>query len=310
VSVSRDFRKAVVLADGWNLGLQYQVIDLQTLGAETIGGRYDGVHAFYPTRRIEYAAGDGLRIPAYLTTPRRHDAKAPALVVLVHGGPAARDTAHFDWWAQALADQGYAVLRANFRGSSVSAELMAAGDGQYGRRMQTDLSDGVRYLAGEGLIDPARVCIVGASYGGYAALAGVSLESRIYRCAVSVAGLSDLRAHQAWISDRYRSGDGVELRNWNRLLGVSGPEDPLLDSLSPIRHVDAVTVPVLLIHGKDDTVVPFEQSDDMFDALRGAGKTVQFVKLRHEDHWLSKPDTRQQMLDATVAFLRRYNPPE
>ncbi len=99
-----------------------------------------------------------------------------------------------------MAAQGYAVLQPNFRGSILNSNFLQAGFGEWGRKMQSDLSDGVRYLAHQGIIDPKRVCIVGASYGGYAALAGVTVESGVYRCAVSVAGISDLRRFRKWTS--------------------------------------------------------------------------------------------------------------
>jgi dipeptidyl aminopeptidase/acylaminoacyl peptidase len=102
----------------------------------------------------------------------------------------------------------------------------------------------------------------------------------------------------------------VEQRYWDRFMGVSGPNDPALSQISPIEHLDALNVPVLLVHGRDDTVVPFEQSEVMFDALRRAGKPVELVTLKHEDHWLSRSETRLQMLQATVEFLRAHNPPQ
>jgi dipeptidyl aminopeptidase/acylaminoacyl peptidase len=176
--------------------------------------------------------------------------------------------------------------------------------------MQTDLSDGVRYLVAQGIADPARVCIVGASYGGYAALAGVTLDQGVYRCAVSVAGISDLKRKLKGINEKHLDADNYEQRYWDRFLGVSGPDDSMLDHLSPIKHVAALKVPVLLVHGRDDTVVPFEQSEAMYEALREAKKSVRFVRLKDEDHWLSHSKTRLQMLQATVKFLRANNPPD
>jgi dipeptidyl aminopeptidase/acylaminoacyl peptidase len=261
-------------------------------------------------RPIRYAAADGTRIPAYLTLPRDRAPKALPLIVLPHGGPAVRDTADFDWWPQALADQGYAVLQPNYRGSSLSWKFLSAGFGEWGRKMQTDLSDGVRYLAKEGVIDPVRVCIVGASYGGYAALAGPTLDPGVYRCAVSIAGISDLKRMLRWVNDQEGRKQSSTQRYWDRFMGVIGPDDPALDAISPIKHVGAVTVPLLLIHGKDDTVVPFEQSKVMYDALRSANKDAQLVTLKAEDHWLSRGDTRLQMLETSVAFLRAHNPPD
>ena len=129
---------------------------------------------------IDYRAADGRTIHAYLTLPLNREAKNLPLIVLPHGGPHSRDEPGFDWISQSLASRGYVVLQPQFRGSDgFGYDLLSAGFGEFGRKMQTDLSDGVRALAAQGLIDSRRVCIVGASYGGYAALAGATLE---YRC--------------------------------------------------------------------------------------------------------------------------------
>ena len=310
VSSSADFMKIIVLVDGARDGYRYELVDLHSRKAAPLGNVYEGLDHPLQAERITYPAADGLAIPAYLTLPARKPQKGLPLIVLPHGGPAARDTADFDWWSQALADQGYAVLRPNYRGSTLNSRFFAAGFGEWGRKMQTDLSDGVRYLAKLGIVDPARVCIMGASYGGYAALAGVTLEPGVYRCAVSIAGISDLKRMLRWTDEVAGAGNKIAVRYWDRFWGVSGPNDPLLDRISPIAHVDAVNVPVLLIHGRDDTVVPFEQSAAMFDALRRAHKDVALVTLKHEDHWLSHSETRLQMLETSVAFLRKYDPPE
>lgn len=309
VSASSDFSRIVVLVDGTHFGYRYILIDLKNNSATPIGKVYDGIDQPLEKKRITYPAADGLLIPAYLTLPPGGPDQHLPLIVLPHGGPAAHDTAEFDWWSQALAEQGYAVLQPNYRGSNIDVRFMEAGFGQWGRKMQTDLSDGVSYLAKQGIIDPAKVCIVGASYGGYAALAGVALQPTVYRCAVSVAGISDLARMLNWYT---RGGlePGRTIRYWDRFFGVSGSSDPVLDTLSPVRHVDAVTAPVLLIHGRDDTVVPYEQSQIMYDALRAHHKDVQLVTLVKEDHWLSRSETRMQMLEATVAFLRAHDPPD
>lgn len=304
VSASSDFTKFVVLVEGARHGLAYFIVDLGTGHAGMIGPVYDGITHPLEVRRINYSAQDGFVVPAYLTLPAGRAQRNLPLIVLPHGGPAARDSAEFDWWSQALADQGYAVLRPNYRGSDLGRRFLEAGFGQWGRKMQTDLSDGVRYLAKEGIVDPARVCIVGASYGGYAALAGVALYPGVYRCAVSVAGPSDLKRMLK------QAGWGMTQRYWDRFMGVTGPGDPTLDAISPIEHVDAINVPVLLIHGRDDVVVPFEQSQEMFDALKRAKKDVELVTLKREDHWLSRSKTRLQMLQASVQFLRAHNPPD
>jgi acetyl esterase/lipase len=307
VSASADFKKVVVKVTGPLHGYIYMLMDMSTHRGIPIGEVYDGVDEPLETKRLAYPAADGLEIPAYLTFPRGKPRKNLPLIVFPHGGPADRDSAEFDWWAQAMAAQGYLVLQPNYRGSTVTVKLLEAGFGEWGRKMQTDLSDGVRYLVKEGTVDPARVCIVGASYGGYAALAGVTLDPGVYRCAVSVAGISDLKRMLQGV-DEYSSASS--LRFWNRYMGVTGPSDPLLQQLSPIKHVDAINVPVLLVHGRDDTVVSFDQSTAMLDAMKHAKKEVEMVVLKNEDHWLSHSETRLQMLQSSVAFLRAHNPPD
>jgi dipeptidyl aminopeptidase/acylaminoacyl peptidase len=306
-SASQDLKRFVVVVEAPSRGFRYWLVSADGGEVVLLGDVYAGVTEPLEVRYVVYPAADGLPIPAYLTLPRGRAPKKLPLVVLPHGGPAARDTAEFDWWSQALADQGYAVLRPNFRGSALPKRFLAAGFGEWGRKMQSDLSDGVRYLVREGIADPARVCIAGGSYGGYAALAGVTLDPGVYRCAVSVAGISDLKRMFKWVSHNHAQ---TTERYWDRFMGLRGPGDPALAEISPIDHVDAVKVPVLLIHGRDDTVVPFEQSEVMFDALRKAKKPVELVPLKHEDHWLSRGETRLQMLETSVAFLRAHNPPD
>jgi dipeptidyl aminopeptidase/acylaminoacyl peptidase len=306
VSHSADFSKIVVQVNGAQDGFVYDLVDYTTHHADLIGKVYDGLTEIAEVRAITYPAADGLQIPAYLTLPPGRTPKNLPLVVMPHGGPAAQDTGDFHWWAQALAAQGYAVLQPNYRGSALGWQFLSAGFGQWGRKMQTDLSDGVRYLAAAGFIDPKRVAIEGASYGGYAALAAAALDPAPYRCAASVAGISDLPGYLSWIHRR----SGHAERYWDRFMGAANQDDPILERLSPIHYVDHIDMPVLLIHGKDDTVVPYEQSDRMADAMKDAHKTVEFVTLREEDHWLSRSATRLQMLQASVAFLHKCNPPD
>jgi dipeptidyl aminopeptidase/acylaminoacyl peptidase len=304
-SHSDDFSQLVLKIFGPKDGYIYALYDWYNHHATILGRVYEEVTAPAEMKAISYAAADGLTIPAFLTLPAASGKNLP-LIVLPHGGPAVADTLDFDWWSQALAAQGYAVLQPNFRGSILDSRFLQAGFGEWGRKMQSDLSDGVRYLARQGIIDPKRVCIVGASYGGYAALAGVTVESGVYRCAVSVAGISDLRRFRKWT---IANSVGWTQRYWDRFMGTADQDDPALIAISPIEHVAAVTVPVLLIHGRDDTVVPFEQSDVMLSALQRAGKSVTLVTMKHEDHWLSRGETRLQMLQATVDFLKANNPP-
>jgi len=311
VSTSRDRRRVLVRVDGLRSGCEYEFVDLNTGVAKPIGAKFEGIGPsdVSDVKYISYAAADGRTIPAYLTLPRGRTPKNLPLVVLAHGGPTAQDEPGFDWWAQALASRGYAVLQPQFRGSTgLGWEHLSAGFGQWGRKMQTDLSDGVRYLAAQGIADPKRVCIVGGSYGGYAALAGPTLDRGVYRCAVAVAPVSDPHEMLRWQRNRQLTSDSIALRFWARFMGVEGYDDPKLSEISPAAHAARADAPILLIHGNHDTVVPISQSEDMDSALRTAGKSVSFVRLDSEDHWLSRSETREQMLQATVAFLETHNP--
>jgi dipeptidyl aminopeptidase/acylaminoacyl peptidase len=274
----------------------------------TIGEQYPHIPLEWITSKkaIKYKAADGLEIEAYLTLPPNRVAKSLPLVVLPHGGPASRDDLSYDWEVQTYASRGYVVLQPNFRGSSGYGQAFErAGDGQVGRKMQTDLSDGVRYLAEQGIVDLKRVCIIGTSYGGYAAFAAATLDTGIYNCAVAIAGLSD--------ATKWREGEryylaGVISPSYTyakRLLG----DDTSLDDISPIKHIDKVTIPMLIMHGKDDSVVPLTQSVSMYKALKAAGKDVTYKEIEHAEHGATTEGSRIEMLNATVAFIEKHNPP-
>ncbi|MBL8769934.1 MAG: S9 family peptidase [Phenylobacterium sp.] len=304
-SWTQDRQKIVVAVDSARDGPGYALVDLGARKGAWLAARYEKIlpEDIAKVQALRFKASDGLQLTGYLTLPNGQPARNLPLVVLAHGGPEARDTPGFDWWSQAIASRGYAVLRVNFRGSDgFGRGFVEAGYGQWGRKMQTDLSDGVRHLAAQGLVDPKRVCIAGASYGGYAALAGATLDPGVYRCAASVAGLSDLRR---LVEDEGR----VSQRYWKRFMGVQKLGDPALAEISPLTHVGRVSIPILLVHGRDDTVVPLEQSRIMAEALQKAGKPVEYVVQDGEDHWLSRGETRLQMLTATMAFIEKHNPP-
>jgi dienelactone hydrolase len=306
------FDRLILFTDGADDAGTYWMVDLATGQASELAEAYPKVRPadVGPTSKIAYAAGDGMKIEAVLTLPPGRKASGLPLVVLPHGGPIGIvDKVGFDWWAQAFASRGYAVLQPNYRGSGGrGAAFRRAGYGEWGKKMQTDLSDGVAYLAKEGTIDPKRVCIVGASYGGYAALAGVTLQKGVYRCAVSYGGVSNLN-HLL-----HRGGGNHDDTPGGRaimaMLGGSWSGDPELSSHSPLFQAKNADAPILLIHGKDDIVVPIADSENMDGALKTAGKDETFVRLDGEDHWLSKGATRTEMLKAGMGFVLQHDPPD
>ena len=304
---TEDFGHAIVLTDGNGDSGTYYKVDVTALRAEPFGFERPAIYPELvgPVSTFEYTASDGLEMDGILTVPPAVEAKDLPLVMLPHGGPHSHDKEGFDWWAQAFASRGYAVFQPNFRGSTNRDEaFIQAGYGQWGGKMQSDISDGLVALAEQGIVDPARACIVGASYGGYAALAGVTLQQGLYRCAVSVAGVADVSLMSR--IERRENSSKVRERSFERQLGPKSN----FKTISPRYHAEKADAPILLIHGVDDTVVHFQQSEKMADALRDAGKPYEFLKLDGEDHWLSLAKTRKAMLEATVAFVEKHNPPD
>lgn len=301
-----DFSRVLVRTSGNRDSGTWYMVDVAQLRAEAVGAERPAIapEQVGAISTIAYTADDGLELDGILTLPPGREAKGLPLVMLPHGGPHAHDEEVFDWWAQAFASRGYAVFQPNFRGSTGRGEdFIRAGYGQWGRSMQSDISDGLEALTRAGIVDPARACIVGASYGGYAALAGVTLQQGLYRCAVAVAGVSDLTL--MYNTDYRESGQQGLLRR--SLLEELGPRSGFAE-VSPRRFAAQADAPILLIHGRDDTVVPFAQSTRMADALKDAGKPHRLVELREEDHWLSRSSTRMQMLEETMAFVQEHNP--
>ncbi|NOT41439.1 MAG: S9 family peptidase [Alphaproteobacteria bacterium] len=307
VSISDDRNKMVIYAEGpkWPGGA-YLLFDLT-------GNQLTMVSARYPTidlastgeqKYITYAARDGMQIDAYLTVPRTGGKNLPA-IILPHGGPQARDDGGFDWLSQFFASRGYVVLQPQYRGSDgFGLKFALAGRKQWGLKMQDDLSDGVKYLTSSGIADPAKVCIMGWSYGGYAAMAGATLTPELYKCAIAGAGVSDLEDMLIW-SGKYGGGS---LRYWRLHIGDPNADKSAIVRASPAKHAAKVTGPMLLIHGELDNVVPIRQSQIMADALKAAGKPYEFVRLADENHNITFASTRIKTLQAMDAFLAKYNP--
>jgi len=300
-----DFGRILLTTAGNNDSGTWYLINTVEGRADVIGYSRPQIRANQvgPISTVHYKAQDGLEIEGVLTLPPGREAKSLPVIIFPHGGPRAHDEATFDWWAQAFASRGYAVLQPNFRGSTgYGDDFLHAGDGQWGKKMQSDLSDGLAFLAEQGIVDPQRACIMGASYGGYAAMAGISLQQGVYRCSVAVAGVSDL---ELFVRREFNETGSRELKDaWLEMMGSQSN----LDEVSPRHFADKADAPILLIHGRNDTIVPYQQSRVMADALKSAGKPFELVDLGEEDHNLAHSATRKQMLEAAMAFVEKYNP--
>ncbi|MEG3143115.1 S9 family peptidase [Sphingomonas sp. RT2P30] len=249
---------------------------------------------------IHYKARDGLDIPAVLTLPKNRPGKNLPLILMPHGGPYARDDESYDWWVQFLASRGYAVLQPNYRGSTgYGTAFTAKGKGQWGLGMQDDLIDAVKWAAGQGIADPARVCIAGASYGGYAALRAAQRDKGVYRCAVSFAGVADMPGMLRYDGNFLNGGSSKDY--WRE-------QAPDLKDVSPLNFAADFSMPVLLMHGKADRRVPVKQSRQMADRLKAAGKDYRYVEQPLGDHHFSRQADRLQFLQELEAFLAKNDP--
>tara|TARA_E500000178_G_scaffold355966_1_gene430823 strand:+ start:5763 stop:7724 length:1962 start_codon:yes stop_codon:yes gene_type:complete len=301
VSANDTESRAIILARHASKPAQYYFYDATKRSLRPLQNTYPKLRSapLAEVQSITYSARDELTIPGYLTLPvgTRSDTR-PRLpfVVLPHGGPHARDFARFDWLTQMLASQGYGVLQMNFRGSTgYGVEFQELGANQWGQLMQDDITDGTRWLIEQGLADANRICIAGGSYGGYAALMGAAKESKLYRCAASFNGVSDLRQ---LVKDQLKYVDG---RYASRFIGNLWRDKDMLIQNSPVNLAEQIDIPILLVHGKDDRVVPVAHSQRMADAL--VSKPVTYVELPKGDHNFSSATTRIAFARQLVAFL-------
>ncbi len=247
-------------------------------------------------KTVSYTAADGTKIPAYLTLPPGGKTKGLPTIVMPHGGPSYRDEWGFDWLVQYFAQAGYAVLQPNFRGSSGYGDAFFANNGF--RSWKTaigDVTDAGRWLVKEGIADPAKLAIVGWSYGGYAALQANVVDPDLFKAAIAIAPVTDLA-----MTKREAIGFDNE-----KLVAMQVGSGPAIAEGSPARHADRFKVPVLLFHGDQDINVGVDQSKAMNAALRKSGKDSTLVVFPKLDHQLDDAAVRAKMLADSDAFLRK-----
>jgi len=261
-------------------------------------------HKMLPMATIEYRSTDGLVIPAYLTLPASGGAAAP-LVVLIHGGPSVRDRWQWNEEVQILAANGYAVFQPQFRGSSgFGQRFEEAGFGQWGRAMQDDITAGVNHLIEQKIADPNRICIYGASYGGYAALWGVVKTPALYKCGISFAGVSDIEYMLKDWSDRNSNPVGREFQRAR--IGTLDQGKEQFDQVSPLKQAARIQVPLLLAHGRLDQRVPIAHSRKMMAALKENGKQYEWLMFDDEGHGIGHVRNKQRYYKAVLDFLGRH----
>lgn len=310
VSSDHGYKKLVVsMASPEQIG-SYYLYDVESGKFALIGHASEslGDGKLNPVQTIRYKASDGLEIEAILTVPRLRagQAKLP-VVVLAHGGPyGVRDYASYDQWAQAIAEQGYVVVQPNYRGSGgYGNEFVKAGraDG-FGTRMQDDLNDVVDHLAGQGLVDPQRACVMGWSYGGYAAARAAQRDPSRWRCTIAGAGVYDL--------PMMRDYDKGYLGSFGANYLAKGASS--LIEVSPARNTDGRWAPILVVHGAQDPRVPIAQARTLVARLKGSGKKqgsdfeyIEQPKNGHYGVYFTKEE-RLEWLGGAANWLERFNP--
>ena len=303
VESSRDDKVLLIRSVSDIDGSAFSVLDSDTLRVSRVGAAHPDrdTSTLAAMRPISYPARDGTRIPAYISTPPGRPGTYPPLIVMPHGGPIARDTWSYFFLRQFLVSRGYAVLQMNFRGSSgYGDDWFFAAHQDWGGLTYDDVVDGARWAIQQGITDPERVCIVGWSFGGYLALLGAQRNPELFHCAVDIAGVSDLpmlidEGHHWMAGEDYRKRQlGTDLEKLKRD--------------SPRLHVADFKVPLLMLHGKRDYQVPFEQSDTMDSALKRAGKPHRFAVVPNADHQFSDVKDRATLLREIEAFLSEHLP--
>ncbi|KQH78875.1 peptidase [Mycobacterium gordonae] len=259
-----------------------------------------------PMTPVTIPSRDGLDLPSYLTLPVGLEPKGLPMVLLVHGGPWARDWWRFDPEAQFLANRGYAVLQVNFRGSTgFGKAFVKAAVGEFAGKMHDDLIDAVNWAVEMGYADPARVAIFGGSYGGYAALVGVTFTPEVFAAAIDYVGISSLANFMRTLPAIARPHLA---NNWH--LFVGDPEDPAQEAdmleRSPITKVERIQTPLLVAQGANDVRVVQAESDNLVEALRARGVEVEYLVKEDEGHGFLNPENVIDLFDAVDRFLEQH----
>ncbi|MBD1878753.1 S9 family peptidase [Coleofasciculus sp. FACHB-T130] len=252
---------------------------------------------------ISYQAQDGLTVHGYLTTPVGITAQNLPTVLLVHGGPWARDTWGYDPQAQWLANRGYAVLQVNFRGSTgYGKAFVNAGNREWAGKMHDDLIDAVNWLVQQGISDPQKIAIMGGSYGGYATLVGLTFTPDVFACGVDIVGPSNLITLMQSIPPYWEPLKA----NFYYRVGNLETEEEFLKSRSPLFFVDRITKPLLIAQGANDPRVKQAESEQIVEAMQKANKPVEYALYTDEGHGFARPENRLHFYAIAEEFLSKY----
>ena len=307
-SWSDGFEKLIFYVEGTGHAGDYFMLDRKTSDLKFLSSARPDIPkaAIGEVLTINYKATDGLDIPGVITVPNGSEVQNLPTIIMPHGGPESFDDVKFDWMAQYFASRGYLVFQPNFRGSDGFGQAFTnAGYGGWGGVMQQDITDGVAALTSSGMTDPERVCIVGWSYGGYAALAGGAFTPDLYKCVGAIAPVSDL-PRLLYDEKKDHGKDHWVVTYWERAIAKGDANRDFLKERSPAYLAEQFKAPVLLIHGRNDLIVKVTQSERMKKALERADKDVKLIKMKGQDHSLSTPGARLEALQALDTFIAEH----
>ena len=300
-STTKDGKKMIVLVYADNNPGDFYLFDTKTLNAQFLMSRNSWVDPdlLAKTESINFKTRDGQIIYGYLTRPKMDKGEPLPLVVYPHGGPHIKDEWGYQGEVQLLANRGYAVLQVNFRGSSgFGRAFQDIGKGKWGTLMQDDITDATQFLIDQKIADPSRICIYGASYGGYAALMGAVREPDLYKCAIGSAGVYDLPLMfvEGNIPNYLKNGLAY-------LKEAVGDNIDDLKSRSPVYNVDKIKANILLIHGGKDDQVPIEQALRLKEAFDSIDKSYGWLELEYEGHGYNNNENRKKVYQKILNFL-------
>ena len=302
-SMTQDGKLALVLVDGDTNPGDFYFFDSTTNKADRLLGRKEWIdpERVAEVKPISFKARDGLEIQGYLTVPVGGAAKNAPLIINIHGGPYyIYDAWRFDQDSQILAAHGYAVLQVNYRGSGNHGHaFVQAGRREWGGKMQDDITDATRWAIQQGIADPARICLYGASYGGYASLMGAAREPALYRCVAGYVGVYDLPTMHADGEIRDRASGRTYIEEW------IGPKADVA-KVSPNRLADQIKVPVFLAAGGEDERAPIQHTEMMEKALRKAGVPVEAVYYPTEGHGFYKLENEREFYGKLLSFFQKH----
>ncbi len=299
---SRDERKFILKVSGPDLPGDLYFLNLLTRDLYKFANTNTSIdrEKLSDMEIVQYKARDGLTIPAYISFPKGLDmdsAKKLPMVIMPHGGPFARDSHGYDYWVQFLTTRGYGVLQMNYRGSTGYGEgFLQRGYHEWGRKMLEDINDGTRWVIEQGFADPARICIMGGSYGGYAALQAVVKDQGLYKCSVAFAPVTDVLRMLV---------DNKNFLDHKRSAFYVRNDDLGAREISPINHLEKLDLPILVIHGTRDVAVPYKHGRNFARKMKKQRKDFKFITFKDGDHYLSNEKHRIKFFQEVEKFLER-----